>query len=92
MDFLIRSEWKERGAAPTVLGMLVFHVPSAAVLCFDLLGSILAIAISDLSHRDWTPFFAAAGLVGFVCRKLAYPEFTQDELNAPEPPLSLFPK
>jgi hypothetical protein len=64
----------------------------AAVLSFGLLGSILAIAISDLSHRDWTPFFAAAGIVGFVCRKLAYPEFTQDELNAPEPPLSLFAK
>jgi hypothetical protein len=64
----------------------------AAVLSFGLLGSILAIAISDLSHRDWTPFFAAAGIVGFVCRKLAYPEFTQDELNAPEPSLSLFAK
>jgi hypothetical protein len=34
-----------------------------------------------------------SGLVaGFICQKLTYPDATTDELNAPEPPLSLFPK
>jgi hypothetical protein len=35
---------------------------------------------------------APASFCGFVSRKLAFPELTDDELNAPEPPLSLLPK
>ena len=33
--------------------------------------------------------FIASGL---ICRKLTYPHVSNDELNAPEPPLSLFPR
>jgi hypothetical protein len=32
------------------------------------------------------PFFT-----GYLCRKLTYPELTEEEATAPEPPLSLFP-
>jgi hypothetical protein len=31
-------------------------------------------------------------LVGYFCRKLAYPEMSEEEASAPEPPLTLFPK
>lgn len=31
-------------------------------------------------------------LTGFVCQRLVYPHVASDELNAPEPPLTLFPK
>jgi hypothetical protein len=30
--------------------------------------------------------------VGNACRKLAYPEITQEQLDVPEPPLTLFPR
>jgi len=29
-------------------------------------------------------------MAGFLCRRLAYPEVTDDEATAPDPPLSLF--
>lgn len=31
-------------------------------------------------------------LTGYLCRKLAYPELSDEEASAPEPPLSLFHK
>jgi len=31
-------------------------------------------------------------LAGLVCQKFVYPHVKSDELNAPEPPLTLFPK
>jgi len=31
-------------------------------------------------------------LTGYLCRKLAYPELSDEEASAPAPPLSLFPK
>jgi hypothetical protein len=44
-------------------------------------------------------FFSASGLLlcmmvltGPVCRRLAFPELTDEQAYAPEPPLSLFPK
>ncbi|MGC2333710.1 MAG: hypothetical protein WA581_19820 [Candidatus Acidiferrales bacterium] len=29
-------------------------------------------------------------ITGFLCRKMAYPQLTEEEATAPEPPLSLF--
>jgi hypothetical protein len=44
-------------------------------------------------------FFSAGGvliglasLTGYVCRRLAFPELTDEQAYAPEPPPSLFPK
>jgi hypothetical protein len=31
-------------------------------------------------------------MAGFLCRRLAYPEVTDDQATAPEPPISLFQK
>ena len=31
-------------------------------------------------------------ITGYLCRKLAHPELSDEEASAPEPPLSLFPK
>jgi len=31
-------------------------------------------------------------VTGYLCRKLAYPELSDEDASAPEPPLSLFPK
>jgi len=62
---------------------LTFFVPLVAVLLM-------------VDHGRFTSlfeaFFAAGILAGFVCQKLTYPHVSSDELNAPEPPLSLFPK
>jgi len=31
-------------------------------------------------------------ITGYLCRKMTYPELTDEEATAPEPPLSFFPK
>ena len=31
-------------------------------------------------------------MAGYLCRRFAYPEMSEEEANAPEPPLTLFPK
>jgi hypothetical protein len=35
---------------------------------------------------------APISMVGYLCRKMAYPEMSEEEANAPEPPLSMFPR
>lgn len=62
-----------------------------AYMFFLLFGGILW--IGHVSH--WVGaclVMSFAPVVGGVCRKLAYPELTQDQLHAPEPPLTLFPR
>lgn len=36
--------------------------------------------------------FGVASILGFICRKLAYPQLTEEQANACEPPMTLFPK
>lgn len=39
------------------------------------------------------PMFTSWGLIAsYIARKLAYPELTAEQVFAPEPPLTLFPK
>jgi hypothetical protein len=62
--------------------------------------SILA-AVLGLSFfaSSWSRNFGAVALVvqlpmitGYLCRKLTYPQLTEEEAHAPEPPLTLFPR
>jgi hypothetical protein len=62
------------------------------MLSFVLLGCILAIATRAVPWGAWILFGNSATFVGAACRKLAYPELTQEQLYAPEPPLTMFPK
>jgi hypothetical protein len=57
-----------------------------------LLGAVLLVAIPSVSSRASSLVICSASIIGFACRKLAYPELTQEELYAPEPPLTLFSK
>jgi hypothetical protein len=63
-----------------------------ASLSFILLGAVLLVAIPSVSSRASSLVICSASIIGFACRKLAYPELTQEELYAPEPPLTLFSK
>ncbi len=40
----------------------------------------------------WSFVCGLPPITGYICRKLAYPEMTDEEAFAPEAPLSLFPK
>jgi hypothetical protein len=56
-----------------------------------------ALAFSNLGFTFPVTVFVNIGLTAslcasFICQKLVYPDIKSDELNAPEPPLSLFPK
>src|SRR4029077_10122379 len=75
-----KRNWSPR--ACYIAGSLLFFIPGSLIFFFG-------------SH----PFSGAAAilvcmssLAGIACRKLAYPELTDEQASAPEPPLSMFPK
>jgi hypothetical protein len=48
---------------------------------------------TDPPFRAAGPFlFSLVTVAGYITRRLAYPELTDEEATAPPPPLSLFPK
>ena len=59
-----------------------FVIPSILLMFFANrpVGSLIGLFVTSLS------------VAGYVCRKLAYPEMSDEEATAPEPPLSLFSK
>ena len=63
-----------------------------ASVSFIALGSILLLTIPTVSSGACIMVICSANPIGFACGKLAYPELTQEQRYAPEPPLSLFPK
>jgi hypothetical protein len=64
----------------------------AGMLSLLAVGS-LGLFLGNTPSRS-APFFLImlAWFGGYLTRKLAYPELTEEEANAPPPPLSLFPK
>ena len=64
----------------------------AGSLSFMALGTILLLTIPRVSSGACTLVICSANTIGFACGKLAYPELTQEQLYALDPPLTLFPK
>jgi hypothetical protein len=58
--------------------------------------SLLLLPAAFLMLLDGSRFSALlivpSSLAGYVCRKLAHPELTEEQATALEPPLSLFPR
>jgi hypothetical protein len=61
-------------------------------LSFMALGTILLLTIPRVSSGACILVVCSANTIGLACGKLAYPELTQEQLYAPDPPLILFPK
>jgi hypothetical protein len=75
-----RRNWSPRECA--IVGHCFFLVPGVLIFFF---------ADPQLSYAGG--FLATnAFLAGYISRKLAFPELTEEEATAPTPPLSLFPK
>jgi Na+/melibiose symporter-like transporter len=56
---------------------------------------VLALIACIADSHFWRVFLLVAtnnAMVGFLCRKLAYPDVTDEQASAPEPPISLFQK
>jgi hypothetical protein len=64
------------------LGALSFIVPGLAIF-FMVRGPLMYAG---------TSLITVSSLAGYVCRKLAYPELTDEEAMAPPPPPSIFSK
>ncbi len=52
----------------------------------------LVLLVADPRIGTTVLLLSQASLTGYVCAKLAYPELSAEEINAPERPLSLFGK
>jgi hypothetical protein len=75
---------RKRNWSPRVchLAGLLFVIPGGLLIFFSSSPSLSGPAFLV----PWMTFG------GYLCRKLAYPELSDEEASAPEPPLSLFPK
>ena len=75
-----KLNWSPR--ACYMLGACFFGIPGLACAFFG---------DPPFSSRG-TVLLCLSTFAGIVCRKLAYPELTDDQATAPPPPLTLFPK
>jgi hypothetical protein len=74
----------KRNWSPRVCNMtgISFLIPAILLVC---LATRPAEHVAGLIVAPMT-------LAGYLCRRFAYPEMSDEEANAPEPPLRLFPK
>src|SRR4029077_3157509 len=78
--YLVRKwDWSPRSCG---LAGLVFVIPTFYFFFF---------ATAGLKSIGWL-LFLQANLSMYLCRRIAFPQLTDEQFSAPQPPPSLFPK